>query len=157
MLWRINEHGLNYLSADLMNRSGLAVKPGEKYRFEDFIRCSEEVMGQVHDELLKDKLYAVSQFYTSIKNYDKTIQKLKDLQNVYRYRNMVVHNAVVPINSMEYYAKLIYIISHYVVYTMLQKCTKENISIEQALLQSEIKYQHFYRELPEKIKHIWAK
>lgn len=158
MLWRINEHGLNYLSADLMNRSGLAVKPGEKYRFEDFIRCLEELMGQVHDELLKDKLYAVSQFYTSVKNYDKVIKKLKDnLQNVYRYRNMIVHNAVVPINSTEFYAKLIYNISRYVVFTMLRQCTKENISIEQALLQYEIEYQHFYRELPEKIKHIWAK
>ena len=158
LLWRINEHGLNYLPYDLMSRSGLAVKPGEKYRFEDFIRCSEEVMGQVHDELLKDRLYAVSQFYISIKNYDKVIKKLKDnLQNVYRYRNMIVHNAVVPINSTEFYAKLIYNISRYVVFTMLRKCTKENISIEQALLQYEIEYQHFYKELPEKIKHIWAK
>ena len=157
-LWRINEHGLNYLSNDLKKRSGLAVKPGDKYRYEDFIRCAEELMGQVHDELLKDKLYAVSQFYTSVKNYDRAIQKLKEnLQNVYRYRNMIVHNAVVPINSTEYYAKLIDIVSRYVVFTILLKCTKENISIEQALLQFEIEYQHFYRELPERIKHIWAK
>lgn len=156
MLWRINEHGLSYLPDDMMSRSGLTVKPGDSYRYEDFIRSAEELMGQVHDELLKDKLYAVSQFYTSIKNYDKVIKKLKDnLQNVYRYRNMIVHNAVVPINSTEFYAKLIYNISRYVVFTMLRKCTKENISIEQALLQYEIEYQHFYKELPDKIKQIW--
>lgn len=156
MLWRINEHGLNYLPDDLMSRSGLAVKPGNNYRYEDFLCSAEELIGQVHDELLKDRLYAVSQFYTSIKNYDKVIKKLKDnLQNVYRYRNMIVHNAVVPINSTEFYAKLIYNISRYVVFTMLRKCTKENISIEQALLQYEIEYQHFYKELPDKIKQIW--
>lgn len=156
MLWRINEHGLSYLPDDMMSRSGLTVKPGDSYRYEDFIRSAEELMGQVHDELLKDKLYAVSQFYTSIKNYDKVIKKLKDnLQNVYRYRNMIVHNAVVPIISTEFNAKLIYNISRYVVFTMLRKCTKENISIEQALLQYEIEYQHFYKELPDKIKQIW--
>ena len=156
MLWRINEHGLSYLPDDLMSRSGLAVKPGDNYRYEDFIRSAEELMGQVHDELLKDKLYAVSQFYTSVKNYDTVIKKLKDnLQNVYRYRNMIVHNAVVPIISTEFNAKLIYNISRYVVFTLLRKCTKENISIEQALLQYEIEYQHFYKELPDKIKQIW--
>ena len=137
--------------------SGLAVKPGEKYRFKDFIRCSEEVMGPVHDELLRDKLYKVSQFYSSLKNYDKEIKMLKEnLQNVYRYRNLIVHNAVVPVNSTEYYAKLIYIISRYVVMTMLRKGTMENITIEQALLQYEIEYQHFYKELPDNIQHIWA-
>ena len=105
--------------------------------------------------MLRDRLREVNQFYSSIDNYRKEIQRLKNnILNIYRYRNLIVHNAVVPKESTEYYARLIYHICRQIIIALLRKCTDGNITIEQAMLQIMIDYQGYEASLPNEIQRL---
>lgn len=139
------------LPEELSERSGLNVQPGEAYKMQEFVRCSEELTSYVNDEMLKDQLWEVSQYYKNTDNYKKEIARLKnDILNIYRYRNLIVHNAVMPTESTEYYASLIYRICREVTGSVIRKCTNANCTVEQALLQLVIDNQNFESKLKEK-------
>lgn len=150
-LWmRIHSIKILNLPEDIMKRSGLNVQEGEAYRMADFIQCAEELTRYANDELLKDQLWEVSLYYRTVDNYRKEIVRLKNnILNIYRYRNLIVHNAVLPTESTEYYACLIYKICREVTGSVIRKCTETNSTIEQALLQLAIDYLNFESKLKE--------
>lgn len=92
----------------------------------------------------------MSLYYRTVDNYRKEIVRLKNnILNIYRYRNLIVHNAVLPTESTEYYACLIYKICREVTGSVIRKCTETNSTIEQALLQLAIDYLNFESKLKE--------
>lgn len=148
MWMRIHSIKILNLPEDIMKRSGLDAQEGEAYKMSDFIRCAEELTRYANDELLKDQLWEVSHYCKTVDNYKKEIARLRNnLLNIYRYRNLIVHNAVLPTESTEYYACLIYKICREVTGSVIRKCTESNSTIEQALLQLAIDYQSFESEL----------
>ena len=156
MLYRLYEANkrLN-LPEDLKKRSGLDLLPGQAYKSNDFIRCAKELSNNVNDEILKDDLLEVSEFFSSKENYDKEVQKIEDnILNIYRYRNLIVHNAIIPAYHLEHYAKMVYSICREVIVTLLKRCTETDTTIEQALLYNMIEYDCFCADLPEKIGKI---
>ena len=156
MMYRLYEANARLeLPEDLKNRSGLDLLPGQAFKPKDFIRCAEELSNNVNDELLKDELLEVSEFFLSIEKYNEEIQKIKDnILNIYRYRNLIVHNAVIPAYHLEYYAKMVYSVCREVIVALLKRCTEADTTIDQVLLRNVIEYDCFYAELPEKIVAI---
>lgn len=158
MMWRLEHQKWIQIPEEIKHNAGLDLKIGDHYRFGDFVCNAEELSKHISDEMLKDRLKEVSQFYSSIDNYRKEIQCLKNnILNIYRYRNLIVHNAVVPKESTEYYARLIYHICRQIIIAMLRKCTDGNITIEQAMLQIMIDYQGYEALLPNEIQRIKQK
>ena len=159
MLYRLYEaHKRLVLPADLKKRSGLDLLQGQPYKTNDFIRCAKELSENVNDELLKDELLDVSEFFSSIENYDKEVQQIKDnILNIYRYRNLIVHNAVIPAYHLEYYAKMVYAICREIISVLLRRCVETDTTIEQVLLRNMIEYDCFYAELPEQLRKINSK
>lgn len=156
-LWRVKNKRMD-IPIELLKRFGLQREEQKKVKVNDFIRCLSELSNYTSDELLKDELYSTQQFYTNVDFYDDEIKILKNnLQNIYRYRNLIVHNAIIPIESTEFYSQQAYKICREVVAVLLKKCTQNNISIEQALLQIMIDYQNYYAQLPLQIQSIWKK
>lgn len=150
MLMRIYSIKVLNIPEEIMEKSGLKVQEGDTYKVSEFINCAEELMGYVNDEMLKDRLWEVSRYYKKADNYKKEITGLKyKILNIYRYRNLIVHNAVMPTESTEYYANLIYRICREVTGSVIRKCTDTSCTIEQALLQLAIDYQKFESELKE--------
>lgn len=150
MLMRIYSIKVLNIPEEIMEKSGLKVQEGDTYKESEFINCAEELMGYVNDEMLKDRLWEVSRYYKKADNYKKEITGLKyKILNIYRYRNLIVHNAVLPTESTEYYANLIYRICREVTGSVIRKCTDTSCTIEQALLQLAIDYQKFESELKE--------
>ena len=156
-LWRVKNKRMD-IPVELLKRVGLQREEQKEVKVNDFIRCLSELSNYTSDELLKDELYSTNQFYTNVDFYDDEIKILKNnLQNIYRYRNLIVHNAIIPIESTEFYSQQAYKICREVVAVLLKKCTQNNISIEQALLQIMIDYQNYYAQLPQQIQSIWKK
>lgn len=156
ILWRLqNTPSLN-IPEDVMEYAGLNIAVGDKYQFDRFVRCAEELSNNISDELLKDKLHKISQFYKSIDCYDNEIRRLmSNIQNIYRYRNLIVHNAIISVETTQYYTQMAYRICREVIGKLLKLCTDSNITIEQAILRLIIDYQCYYSNLPERIKHLW--
>lgn len=150
MWMRVHTIKILKLSDDMLKKSGLNVKEGETYMMSNFISCAEDLMSCVTDEILKDKLWEISMYYKNADNYKKEIARLKNnILNIYRYRNLIVHNAVLPTESTEFYASLIYRICREVTGAVIRKCTETDCTLEQALLQLIINYQNFEAKLKE--------
>lgn len=155
ILWRLEHQHWFSLQDDLKIKAGLSLHYGDNYRKTDFIRCAEELSMHVDDEILKDELQEVATYYSSIKEYDKEIVELQDgIQNVYRYRNFIVHNALVPIDDIQFFARKIYHIGRYVIAHILVTCMEDDCTIEEALLRFTINYEGFYAQLPIELQKI---
>lgn len=156
ILWRLQNTPCLNIPEDIMEHAGLNIAVGDKYQFDRFVRCAEELSNNISDELLKDKLHKISQFYKSIDCYDNEIRRLmSNIQNMYRYRNLIVHNAIISVETTQYYTQMAYRICREVIGKLLKLCTDSNITIEQAILRLIIDYQCYYSNLPERIKHLW--
>lgn len=156
ILWRLQNTQCLNISEDIMEHAGLNIAVGDKYQFERFVRCAEELSNNISDELLKDKLHKISQFYKSVDCYDNEIRRLmSNIQNIYRYRNLIVHNAIISVETTQYYTQMAYRICREVIGKLLKLCTDSNTTIEQAILRLVIDYQCYYSNLPERIKHLW--
>ena len=156
ILWRLQNTQCLNIPEDIMEHAGLNIAVGDKYQFDRFVRCAEELSNNISDELLKDKLHKISQFYKSIDCYDNEIRRLmSNIQNIYRYRNLIVHNAIISVETTQYYTQMAYRICREVIGKLLKLCTDSNITIEQAILRLIIDYQCYYSNLPERIKQLW--
>lgn len=156
ILWRLQNTQCLNISEDIMEHAGLNIAVGDKYQFDRFVRCAEELSNNISDELLKDKLHKISQFYKSVDCYDNEIRRLmSNIQNIYRYRNLIVHNAIISVETTQYYTQMAYRICREVIGKLLKLCTDSNTTIEQAILRLVIDYQCYYSNLPERIKHLW--
>lgn len=156
ILWRLQHKQCLNIPKDIMEHAGLNITVGDKYQFDRFVRCAEELSNNITDELLKDKLHKISRFYKSIDGYDDEIRRLMtNIQNIYRYRNLIVHNAIISVETTQYYTHIAYRICREVIGKLLKVCTDSNITIEQAILRLIIDYQCYYSKLPERIKRLW--
>ena len=152
MLWLVRKGFLKGLSTELKSRAGLSISPGQKYKTDDFISCAGELALAVTDEMLKDRFIEVDEFYTSIEKYKKEVKLLNDnILNIYRYRNLIVHNAVIPEYNMQYYSGLAYYICREVIRELLKRCTQSDITIEQALLRIVVEYDCFKENVHKKL------
>lgn len=65
-------------------------------------------MNSLNDEIEKDKLKEVYEFYRRIDSRNRYFDSLKnDLLMIYRLRNMMVHNAMIQYIGLDNYAKKI--------------------------------------------------
>jgi hypothetical protein len=156
ILWRLKDKINLNLPEDMIERAGLDIVEGDMYQFDKFVRCAKELTVYVADELLKDKLHEISLFYKSAECYENEIRRLvNNIQNIYRYRNLIVHNAIISVEITQYYTQMAYRICRELIGRLLRVCTDSNITIEQAILRLIIDYQSYHSKLPERIKHLW--
>ena len=93
---------------NIAHSAAIDLEEGEKYRIKDFFEHLNVLMNSLNDEIEKDKLKEVYEFYRRIDSRNRYFDSLKnDLLMIYRLRNMMVHNAMIQYIGLDNYAKKI--------------------------------------------------
>ncbi len=93
---------------NIAQSSAIDLENGDKYRIKDFFEHLNDLIISINDEIEKDKLNEVYEFYSGIAPMNKYMDNLKnDLLMIYRLRNMMVHDAMIQSLGLENYAKKI--------------------------------------------------
>lgn len=93
---------------NIAHSAAIDLEEGEKYRIKDFFEHLNVLLHSLNDEIEKDKLKEVYEFYSGIDSINKYFDSLKnDLLMIYRLRNLMVHNAMIQSIGLDNYAKKI--------------------------------------------------
>lgn len=126
------------ISDDLIRKSSLETPPGKSIDAESFKACLTELEQSVSHELLKDRLHACSLYYSDkdqLKKYIKEVEN--DILMIYRTRNLIAHNAVIPEGTISIYARKARSMARFITCYIIDRCgngkTIDDILIELTL------------------------
>lgn len=96
-------------SEELIKRAQLAPKEGEPIYLKNFIDCLPEIKKIEKNPFFIEKIESTYAFYydtkTTKENIEKHINQVKDdILMIYRFRNLIVHNAHFDNTLLQYYA-----------------------------------------------------
>lgn len=133
------------LSEDLIRRSSLDTPIGTQINVEAFKSCLKELENSISNELQKDRLSACRDYYESKDGFSSYYNEIEnDVLMIYRLRNLIAHNAVVPEGAINLYARKARFMSHFITCYILDKYESgkmiEKILIE-AVLAAKLKSQ----------------
>lgn len=123
---------------DLIRRSSLDTPPGKSIDSESFKSCLTELEQSVSHELLKDRLHACSLYYSEKEQLKKYIKEVEnDILMIYRTRNLIAHNAVVPEGTISLYARKTRSMARFITCYIMDRCgngkTIDDILVELTL------------------------
>lgn len=114
-IWHVYENLVrSYTSNDnyydipesIAQQAALDLLGGDKYRLHDFVNHFDKVIECVNDEVEKDRLLEVLEFYKNRSPMEDYLNNLRcDLLMICRLRNMIVHNALITSVNMKNYAQ----------------------------------------------------
>ena len=155
-LYSIQDELLSFnLSEDLKKRAGLNLNPGDKYDTKSFFACISELEEAVSHQLYKNELHEVADYYSSKNGFEDYAHQIEnDVLIIYRLRNLIAHNAVIPSESLILYSRKAYMICRYIIRYFIDHKTNKKITIENMILDASIRYLRFLSSIEEKIHEL---
>ena len=142
-------------SDELIQRAGLNLKLGDKYNSMAFLSCTPELENAVSHGLFKNELHEINSFYSSKDGFNKYVQTVKnDILEIYRLRNLIAHNAVIPYNSISLYSRKAYSISRSLTRFFISKRKNERDTMEEMILNASLEFLRFEESFEDKLKSI---
>lgn len=152
LLMTVNDHN-NYfdLPEQLIIDAALNIKAGDKYQLKKFFDHFKQIINNINDVVFKNELERVDNFYT-IEGFNKFEKSLtRNLTLIYRFRNLIAHNATFPQYIIKYYAEDIERITLRVVRKLVDVYRKDENSLEDVILKCIIKYDIFKSDIKSNI------
>lgn len=131
------------LTDEVISKAGLDVKVGDRYRDGDFLNAVADMVACINDDIVRDELTLMGEFYTSDKGLKEKGHQIKeDLLMIYRLRNMIVHNAALSCVNIAFYAREAKYYAQQVIRYVIDKASGEK-TIEEIVLGAKLDYQVF--------------
>lgn len=142
------------LTDEVISKAGLDLKVGDHYRDGDFLNAVPDMLACINDDIVKDELALMGEFYKSDKGLkDKEHQIKEDLLMIYRLRNMIVHNAALSCVNMAFYAREAKFYAQQVIRYVIDKASGEK-NIEEIVLGAKLDYQVFMANFDEELSKL---
>ncbi len=142
-------------SDKLIQQAGLNLKPGDKYNTIAFLSCIPELESAVSHGLFKNELHETNTFYSSKESFNKYVQTVKnDILEIYRLRNLIAHNAIIPYNSILLYSRKAYSISRSLTRFFISKRKNEKDTMDEMILNASLEFLRFEESFEDKLKSI---
>lgn len=146
------------LSDDLLQRAYLNLKKGDKYNIKAFLACIPELEDAVSHHLLKNELHEVGLFYCSKEGFEAYLKQVQaDILVVYRLRNLIAHNAVIPAESLKLYSRKAYVMCRSLVKYFIAYREKGEITMGKMIINTSLKYLRFDESFNEELKKMTGK
>lgn len=139
---------------DVIEKAALNLKPGDHYRDADFLNAIPEMMSCINNDISKDELVELQEFYRDgegLKN--KTRQVKDDILMIYRLRNMIVHNAAISCENISFYAQEARFMAQSVIRYVTDHATAET-TIDAILIGAKLDYQVFLQNIDEELTEL---
>lgn len=142
------------LTEEVINKARLDLKVGDRYLDGDFLNAVPDMVACINDDIVKDELTLLGEFYKSDKGLkDKEHQIKEDLLMIYRLRNMIVHNAALSCVNMAYYARATKFYAQQVIRYVIDNAGGEK-RIEEIVLGAKLDYQVFMANFDEELRML---
>lgn len=137
---------------DLINKSGLSCE-GYIY-LKDFVNSLEDLIRYEKDILYSQEMENILKFYTENKFALDTINSQielieDDILMIYRFRNLIVHNAHFDNALLPYYVLKIRNYSGYLIRNLLPKLNENNSTLSKEMINFYIEKEIFLKKLEE--------
>jgi hypothetical protein len=156
----VNKSAIN-LPPEIIEKANLIVRAGEKIYLKKFIDSINDIMKYETNPFFIEKLKDVSQFYS---NKDYASQKIKEqienIQNdilmIYRFRNLIVHNAHFDNSLLPYYVWKIKSYSNSLIRKLTDDYKKDEKELSKLMLNIFIEKEFFINELNSGNTDFWG-
>lgn len=149
-------HNYYDITEDVIKKAALDLKHGDHYRDGDFLNAIPDMMDCVNDDIVKDELARLQEFYNDDKGIKEKAKQLKDdILMIYRLRNMIVHNAALSCVNIGFYARAAMFFAQRVIRYVIDKAGG-NKTIEDIVLEAKLNYQIFLANYDEELKILKA-
>lgn len=143
---------------DVIIKAGLNREFGEKISRADFINNIQAIENGVNDEIIKTKLHHLYLLYNNRDEINKVAKDLYgDVLQIYRLRNLIVHNAVYPHNIIDLYARKASYICGNVINKMQAGYAQTSMNMKYLLLDLSARYDEFHMGLDKIIQSFKTK
>lgn len=147
-------HNYYDIKDDVIKKAALDLKPGDHYRDGDFLNAIPDMMACVNDDIVKDELARLQEFYNDEKGIKDKVQQLKDdVLMIYRLRNMIVHNAALSCVNIGFYARETMFFAQRVIRYIIDKAGG-NKTIEDIVLGAKLNYQIFLANYDDELRKL---
>lgn len=140
------------LPKELIEKANLRPEIGDQIKLEDFIECIKEFKKIETNIFILNKLDDLEKFYE-----DKSFLKIKvieqtkvikdDIQMIYRFRNLIVHNAHFNNTLLPYFVWKVRIYSQNLIRNLITSAKETNNELPDLFIGFHLKQQEFYSDL----------
>lgn len=119
------------------------LKTNDKYQLKRFFDHLSQISEALNDIVFKNEIEHVLEFYTEkgFDNFEKSLGR--NLTLIYRFRNLIAHNATFPQYIIKYYAEDIEKITLRVIRKLIDECHQNKATIEDGILKCVVTYDTF--------------
>ena len=151
-IFMTNHYYYDDLSDEIVEKAGLNLKTGDHYRDGDFLKAMPELIACVNDDIVRDRLVQVQDFYQDDNGLRCKANQLKDdLLMIYRLRNMIVHNAALSCVNITFYAREARYIAQQVIWYVIDHVSGEK-TIDEIVIGAKLDYQVFLMNFNEELR-----
>ncbi len=134
--------------------AALNLKAGDHYRDADFLNAIPEMMGCINNDIAKDELADLQEFYRNGEGMKKKAQQVKDdILMIYRLRNMIVHNAAISCENISFYAKEAKYLAQSVIRYVMSHAAAET-TIDDIVIGAKLDFQVFMQNIDEELRKL---
>ena len=153
---RLTERNNNYydFTDDVIKKAALNLKAGDHYRDADFLNAIPDMMGCINNDIAKDELADLQEFYRDGEGIKNKAQQVKDdILMIYRLRNMIVHNAAISCENISFYAKEAKYMAQSVIRYVMSHAAAET-TIDDIVIGAKLDYQVFITNIDEELRKL---
>ena len=154
-LFKTNQFNNYYdITEEVIKKAGLNLKTGDHYRDGDFLDAMPDLIDCVNDDIVRDRLIQVREFYQDEKGLRSKANEIKeDLLMIYRLRNMIVHNSAFSCINIAFYAQEAKYVAQQIIWYVIDHVSGDK-TIEEIVLEAKLDYQVFVANYYEELRMI---
>lgn len=153
-IFMTSQHNYYDITNEVIEKAGLNLKTGDNYRDGDFLNAMPDLIDCVNDDIVRDRLIRVQNFYQDDKGLRRKASHLKDdLLMIYRLRNMIAHNAALSCVNIAFFAHEAIYIAQQVIWYVIDHLNGER-TIEEIVLEAKLDYQVFLMNFNEELRSL---
>ena len=147
-------HNYYDLTDEVIEKAGLNLNIGDHYRDGDFLKAMPDLMACVNDDIVRDRLLQVQNFYLDDNGLRCKANQIKDdLLMIYRLRNLIVHNSALSCVNIAFYAREARYIAQQVIWYVIDHVSGEN-TIDEIVIGAKLDYQVFLMNFNEELRSL---
>lgn len=154
-IFMTNQYNNYYdITEDVIKKAALDLKTGDRYRDGDFLEALPDLIDCVNDDIVRDRLILVKNFYQNENGLKIKANQIKDdLLMIYRLRNMIVHNAALSCVNIAFYAREARYMAQQVIWYVIDHLREEN-SIDEIVLGAKLDYKLFLMNFNDELRSL---
>lgn len=153
-IFMTNFHNYYDITDEVIERAGLNLNTGDHYRDGDFLKAMPDLIACVNDDIVRDRLVQVQNFYQDDNGLRCKANQIKDdLLMIYRLRNMIVHNAALSCVNIAFYAREARYIAQQVIRYVIDHVSGEK-TIDEIVIEAKLDYQVFLMKFDEELMSL---